>query len=517
LEAAEALGLKPEGTFLNHWDKAINTHALNHPDHRHYNCDIGEIEVADLYPKGATVDWLWASPSCVFYSRARGAKPVKNQTRASAFCVITFLRRHNTLAGSVENVPEFLDWGPLRQKRCKVTGARLWETKIPHPGKKGGLKSIVTVEKPFGQEKGESWKSYLGRMEEAGYSQALEPDPKRRGETFRKWRRQLMREGYDFEWKIVKCDHYGDPTSRRRFFGRFVKRESGQRLLWPERTHHEPGEDGTVPEGCRRWRTARDIINWDDLGMSIFEREVNGKKALALNTRRRIAIGLAKYGLKGLAEAIEGFLLPQQAGGRPAKSLHEPVSTITTKGAEAVVTGQLHPFAVPSKGKNAKSIDEPIQTLTCESRGERLFSPAIIRMNGQSYAEDPDKPLSSQAGDPSHYVSSGAIIRMKGTSHAEDLEKPLSTTTTKQSHGVAEAVIKMKNTGTANAPDEPLHTVQAGGLHYAIMRAFLYAVELQDEEETILARAWGKDWKSKIPKVDYEQTNEKDAECGPKR
>ena len=136
-------------------------------------------------------------------------------------------------------------------------------------------------------------------------------------------------------------------------------------------------------------------------------------------------------------------------------------------------------FGVPSKGNGARPLDSPIQTLTCESRGERVVTPMLIRMKGQSTAESVDCPVS--------------------------------TLTTMNSHAVAEAIIKYRGTRTANPSDEPIHTVSAGGINYAIMVAFLHSVGLEDYEEEILRKAWGTNWRDKVPKV--EETGDDDV-CG---
>lgn len=223
-------------------------------------------------------------------------------------------------------------------------------------------------------------------MEAAGYMPALEPDKRRKGETFRKWRRHVMKLGYVFEDKNVFCYENGDPTTRKRLFARFQKIEDkGHEINWPNPTYAKPDKDGNVPEDTRPWVTARDIINWENKGISIFERHLHGLRPLAKSTRRRLSIGLARYGLKGLEDSLDGFILPQQAGGAAAKSADTPVSPVTTKSGEGIA----HPFIVPSQGDSARDVDKPAQTMACESaRGERVIQPFILRFKGQSHSED---------------------------------------------------------------------------------------------------------------------------------
>lgn len=55
---------------LNHWDRAIETHAENHPAARHILADISQFEPS-LTPR-TTIAWL--SPSCTKHSIAQGKK-----------------------------------------------------------------------------------------------------------------------------------------------------------------------------------------------------------------------------------------------------------------------------------------------------------------------------------------------------------------------------------------------------------------------------------------------------------
>lgn len=451
LDAVEAVGKKPEGTFINHWDQAIKTHSLNHPEHRHFNCEIGALDLDELFPE-KDIDFLWASPSCVFYSRARGAKPVKNQMRASAFCVVRFVRKFKPPAGAIENVPEFTQWGSLRQKRDPDTNQRIWLREVPHPTLKGQTLQEPTTQVPFKRKRGERWRNYRLRLEIARYTPSLEPDPRYKGGMFRKWAAHMRREGYDLEWRILKCCDYGDPTTRRRVFVRFVRRDSGLRIVWPEPTHVEPDADGHVPPGKHKWVTAREIIDWENPGQSIYSR----KRPLAKNTLRRIAVGLARYGTKGLVDNIR-FILSQQAGGSPARDVEVPLGPVATRGAEAVVSVGM----------------------------EAADTASIIRFKGQSTAESVDCPLSAQTSNPSHYAQSIHI----GEVDRSDLPE-------------CQVVLKMRGTGTAQDPEDPLHTVTAGGISYAIIQAFLHSVNLSDESDAILRKAWGVNWKSKLEGMD---------------
>lgn len=101
----------------NHWQLAVDTHRLNHPDTEHHLANLHDADMR-RFPR-TTV--LWASPSCVWHTPAGGRKklPVEQEMsrtdvgaldRATAFAVIAAAEAHSYEAVVVENVPEFADW-----------------------------------------------------------------------------------------------------------------------------------------------------------------------------------------------------------------------------------------------------------------------------------------------------------------------------------------------------------------------------------------------------------------------
>jgi DNA (cytosine-5)-methyltransferase 1 len=110
---------------------------------------------------------------------------------------------------------------------------------------------------------------------------AGKPIKSRKGETFKAFCAALRSLNYTVEHRILNAADYGDPTSRHRLF--IMARRGGIPVIWPETSH-----GGTKSP----YHTAREIIDWDLPGDSIFKR----KKALAPKTLARIAAGIRKYG-----------------------------------------------------------------------------------------------------------------------------------------------------------------------------------------------------------------------------
>lgn len=208
-QACVRLGLAYELVVVNHWQVAIGTHTMNHPEALHLCQPVETVSARKAVP-GGRLRILCASPECTHHSNARGGMPVLDQKRAGAWEILRWVSEIVVDDVLVENVPEFQSWGPVISDR------------------RGGLR----------------------------------PDPKRKGETFRAWVSALRALGYNVEWRVLNCADYGDPTSRRRLFIR--ARRDGGKIDWPMPTHGA---------GLRPYRTAREIINWGLKGESIFTRQ----------------------------------------------------------------------------------------------------------------------------------------------------------------------------------------------------------------------------------------------------
>lgn len=398
LEALEALGHRPELTAVNHWPVAIATHEANHPGARHLCTGLDAVNPRDLFAEGE-LDLLWASPECTHHSVARGGKPINDQSRATAWCVVRWAEALRPNVILVENVPEFESWGGIG------TNGRPLKTK--------------------------------------------------RGATFIAWVGALESLGYRVDWRILCAADYGDPTTRRRLFVQAVR--GRRRIVWPEPTH-APIEDIDLLGRRRPWVAAREVIDWAIPGTSIFDR----KRPLSPKTMKRIWAGLEKFGLKpfitpgngerskqaprkhdidapmptvtaqGHLHLAEPFIISMEHGGN-LDSIERPLRTITTAkgGAMAVV----NPFLVPQHSStDARSIDKPAPTVTTTSRGIGLAQPYLIEMRGtsdqqvESSAKDLGAPVGTiTAGGVHHGIVQPFLVKTaNGESRAGEASRSLS-------------------------------------------------------------------------------------------
>ncbi len=118
------------------------------------------------------------------------------------------------------------------------------------------------------------------------------PDHSKRGIYFEAWIRAMWELGYQAEWRYLNAADYGDATTRIRFF--LQARKDGLPIRWPEPTHAAPSAGGLF-DGLLPWRPAREVIDWENRGRSLLDDPRYQKRPLSDKTRMRIARGLKRF------------------------------------------------------------------------------------------------------------------------------------------------------------------------------------------------------------------------------
>src|SRR5262249_10635445 len=111
-DALIKLGHRGDFTAVNHWDVATQTYARNHPGAKVHCVTLDEAWPMRWGPDGR-LDLLAAGIECTYFSRARGGKPINDQQRMSAWHVVRWCTELRVKRLLLENVPEFVDWGPV--------------------------------------------------------------------------------------------------------------------------------------------------------------------------------------------------------------------------------------------------------------------------------------------------------------------------------------------------------------------------------------------------------------------
>lgn len=262
---------------VNHDKNAILSHNANIPDALHFIEDIRTLDLTSviaiirrirlLYPNSKIM--LHASLECTNFSKAKGGQSRDADSRTLAEHLFRYIEAIDPDFVQIENVEEFMSWGPLIVKTAKT--------------KEGALYCPCNIEKTKNKkQKGQP------RKEKWVLSAQMIPDPAKKGIYYKRWVGEVKQYGYHFEKRILNSADFGARTSRSRFFGIFAK--EGLPIIFPQPTHSKDGSQDlfTFKE---KWLPVRDVLDLEDEGTSIFDR----KKQLAENTFQRHKSGLIKF------------------------------------------------------------------------------------------------------------------------------------------------------------------------------------------------------------------------------
>jgi len=401
---------------VNHDPEAVSLHEANHPQTRHFTCDVFEVDPLEV-TAGQPVGLLWASPDCKHFSKAKGGKPVSKKIRGLAWVVVEWARAVRPRTIFLENVEEFQTWGPLGEDD--------------------------------------------------------RPCPLRKGETFREWKAALEAEGYVVEWRELRANDHGTPTIRKRLY--LVARCDGLPIVWPEPTHGKPGTLPVKAKKLQPWRIAAECIDWSIPCPSIFDR----KRPLADATLRRVAKGVMRY----VVDAAEPFIVPiANWSGDRVNAIGEPLTTVTANpkgGAHALVIPTLVQTGYgerPGQAPRVPGLEKPLGTAV-DGQKHALVAAFLAKHYTGVVGSEAGEPIGTVTSVDHHSLVTAALVGVggrAGQSRPRGMDDPTATITSKYDTAlVTSNLVKLRGTSTAQATNEPLHTVSAQGQHFAEVRAFL--------------------------------------------
>lgn len=458
---------------INHDADAIGMHEINHPQTRHYQADVWEVDPV-LVTAGMPVGLLHASPDCTHHSQALGGQPRSSEIRSLAWVVHRWAGKAKPDVITLENVEQMLQWSPLVAKRDPATGRVITLDKVQD----ASGKTVYRVAEP-----GER----VPRQR-----QFLVPDKKAMGRNWIHFVQGLRDMGYVVQWRVICNADLGAHSTRTRLY--MVARRDGIPIVWPEATHAKK------PTGQRKaWRPAADCIDWSIPGTSIFSR----KKDLAEATMRRIAHGMQKYVLS----SADPFIVNMAHGGK-LEPIDRPISTIATEkgGCRALVTPTLIQMGYGERAGQAPRVLDLGKPLGVVVAGGQKFATAgacLVQMgHGQgsgtsarrSYgANDIAGPMGTvTASGGGQGLATAFMVQANGgfnTTPARDLRDPVSTVTTtgsQQQLAVAH-LATLRHHSTGRSLEEPLATVAAGGEHHALLQ---YQLGQEDEAGALRCAAF---------------------------
>lgn len=411
---------------INHDPAAIAMHRANHPATEHYTEDVWKVDPVEACA-GRPVALAWFSPDCKHHSKAKGGKPVSKKIRGLAWVAVKWAKAVHPRVIMLENVEEFQDWGRLDEKN--------------------------------------------------------RPDPRYKGETFRRFVGQLEKLGYHVEYRLLRACDYGAPTIRKRFF--LIARCDGRRIVWPEPTHAAP-DSLEVAVGIKKpWVPVADVLDFSLPCPSIFASSkeimeqygIRAVRPLSENTMRRIAKGIMKFVVNNPKPFIVSIAQTGFAGDGRQYSVSEPLWTVVSKAEHCVCVPVLMRNNENAVGSDAR---EPIGTITTGGH-HMLIAPSIIQYHSEQddgvRGQTVDKPIMTVDASNRYGMVSAFISKFYGggnTSPASDVGDPLPTVTAIDHNAVCAAYItQFNNHCDGQVVDDPLNTMTANSNHFGEVRAFL--------------------------------------------
>lgn len=331
----------------NHWQTAIDVHAVNHPRTDHDCADISQVDPR-RYPAS---DVLLAGPECTNHSQSRGVSrrrqnpslwdapdPSAERSRATMWDVVRFAEQIPYTAIIVENVVEaarWVLWDAWWQAMCDL-------------GYRGRVLSINSQDHRV---------------------------PQSRDRMFTVWTRPGLNVDLELErdgW-CAGCDAHR-PARQAWNPGRTVGRYR-QQWHWRCTACH-----GLVTP---RFEPAASIIDWSLPTPRIGDRA----RPLAAKTRARIYAGLVRHGWVPVTTAGAGNVFETTPGNR-SRPLAEPVPTQQTTATTALAVPALLMRNNHGGGEMSTPVSEPARTLT--TRGHQSL---LVPYYGTGVARTADQPV----------------------------------------------------------------------------------------------------------------------------
>lgn len=423
---------------VNHDAIAIEIHKANHPWCHHAQGDAWRTKPRSVAGK-RKIGLMLASAACTTHSKARGGAPISKRVHMLGGCIMRYVKDLKPRVLMVENVPEWLDWGPTKFV-LDARGNRTIDEKT-------GLAARV-------------------------------PNHALKGQYFKRWVKYLKAIGYEVEWRVLDAADYGAPSRRKRLF--VMARRDKAPIIWPEKTHG--------PGTGQPWRSAASIIDWSDLGHSIFltsqqakQLRLRIKRPLKPKTQRRIVMGILKF----VIPSGKRFALRVTNGdgrGWKVSGLDAPLPTQTTRQDLGVVSPVLATTGYGERSGQAPRVHSVQEPLTTAVNGikQAVASPVLQIFRGNQVGRSVSDPLPTiTAGNgPGRGAGAGhaigitlPILANNTTGHTGGrVEDPAPTITTGGQAGVVAPVCVQMRQGQVQWSDvqQPLNTVCAGGLHHGV-------------------------------------------------
>lgn len=445
---------------VNHDPMAIESHWQNHPEVEHFLEDMRILDpygrlhrlvemYRAFYPHAKIC--VWASLECTNFSNAKGGLSRDEDSRTLAYELYNYVNALNPDYLFIENVVEFMSWGPMSPKVNK-TGEGYSYCPLAYNKKK------------------DKWGPHLV------------PDSKKNGQCWLDWRKTINSFGYHDDWKQVNCADHGAITSRNRLFGCFAK--EGLPIVWPVATHAKNPDKAGFGEKLKKWNAVKEALDFKDEGKSIFNRarKDGTPNPLSTNTFQRLHAG----GIRHIAGGLDAYnsYISKYFSSKPEyknSSVNDPSPSVTTFGGGALVR---HCFIDQrNQGDNrSRSIDEPSKTLTQTGGNQQIVF--IDKAYGgkpedkNSSIESPGPAITTKPHESMVFITKWNSTRPTGEKYpGASIDSPSPTVTTQNRLGKVHFISKYnsnagKNTHNSDSIEGPTGALLTKDSHTKVQAEF---------------------------------------------
>lgn len=411
---------RPVDIAINHDPEAIAMHTVNHPYTKHYCEDVWQVDPEEVCG-GNSVEFVWFSPDCKHFSKAKGSTPVEKNIRGLAWVAVRWGMNTDMEGFMLENVEEFMTWGPLSSdnKPCKLRKGETFE---------GFILALSTGLKPSHP----AWR-------DAVLALGIQYDLKSKLKIFRGL-------GYQVEHKVRKACDLGAPTTRKRFY--LKARRDGFPIVWADQSYASSDHIAVQEGKLKPYRQAHECIDWSIPVKSIFGRP----KPLAPKTMARIARGIQRFVIDSPNPFIVRIGQTGFGGDGMQYPLDKPLTTITTKQEHCLVTPVIAPVELEDNSELCMSflaqhygggytgcgvdLCGPMGTITTVDH-HALVSSHLIKLRGNETGQMLDFPMPTVTAGGLHIGEVRAfLIKYYGSDTGQNLNDPLHTVTTNDRFGL---------------------------------------------------------------------------------
>lgn len=424
----------------NHWDQAIASHQINHPETDHSNADISQVTPA-YFPR---TDILWASPECTNHSVAKGVKRQRaedaalfevdgtqplpdeaaNRSRATMWDVPRFAEHHRYRAIIIENVVDAAKW-------------------VPFPA------WLLTMEL-LGYEHEQVW---LNSMHAQAFGL---PAPQSRDRMYIVFWRKGERKPNLTKWTRPQafCEMHGIVSAVQAF--KKDERWGRYRAQYVYRCPRVECRNAIVEPA---WLPASSAIDWSIPGQRIGDK----KKPLADKTRARIQKGIERYWSPLVVKAAGNTY--DSASGKPGNYLraHPTDRAFSTQSGTNEYGVAVPPLITDGihGGGTVQSAGNPMLTQTTAQTKGLAYAPLLVPVEGRDGKSA--APVTGPHRTQSTRNETALVIPLRNHGVAKPVTRTIDTVSAEGNH---HALVMRNNEGGAEMSTpvtEELRTLTTAG------------------------------------------------------